>query len=142
MRKTYLALVRGRVERDRGEISARLGRHPKQRKKIAADVKGGREAMTEYEVDRRFTGATLVRCHPKTGRTHQIRVHLATLGHAIIGDRVYSRKQTIEAPRQMLHAHRLAFTHPRSGKWLVFTAPMPDDMARLVKALERQERKA
>ncbi len=137
--KTYLALVRGSMERDKGVISAALGRHPTQRKKISV-VTDGREALTEYVVERRFASATLVRCHPKTGRTHQIRVHLAKLGHPIIGDRVYSRKQTIDAPRQMLHAHQLGFTHPATGKWLEFTAPMPDDMERIVRAMMREER--
>lgn len=134
--KEYLTLVRGQVARPRGEISAPLGRHPRHRKKIAANVKGGREAWTEYEVEQRFANATLLRCRPRTGRTHQVRVHLARLGHPILGDRLYARKQEIDAPRQMLHAHTLGFTHPRSGKWLEFTAPIPLDMRQLIANLQ------
>ncbi len=141
VKKTYLALVMGRVESERGEITATLGRHPTHRKKIAAEVAGGRAAWTGYEVEKRFAEVTLVRAYPRTGRTHQIRVHLAKLGHPIAGDLLYGKRTKIDAPRQMLHAYQLAFVHPRTGKWLEFTSPIPEDMKRVLKRLNGNESK-
>jgi 23S rRNA pseudouridine1911/1915/1917 synthase len=135
--RTYLAVVRGRVRRDAGTISAPLGRHPVRRTRIAV-VPQGREAVTHYTVLERFRDATLVACRLETGRTHQIRVHLAHAGHPVVGDPVYGRARAPEITRQALHAARLEFTHPRTGRRVVCTAPLPDDFARLLGRLRRE----
>lgn len=132
--RTYLAVVRGRMPRDEGTVTAPLGRHPVQRQRFAV-VARGRAAVTHYTVLERFRGATLVACRLETGRTHQIRVHLAYAGHPLIGDPVYSRARAPEIARQALHAARLEFTHPRTGRRVTCTAPLPDDIARLLARL-------
>jgi 23S rRNA pseudouridine1911/1915/1917 synthase len=132
--RTYLAVVRGRMRRDAGTIAAPLGRHPARRKRFAVLARG-REAVTHYTVLERFRDATLVACRLETGRTHQIRVHLAHAGHALIGDPVYGRARAPEIARQALHAARLEFTHPRTGRRVTCTAPLPEDMARLLARL-------
>jgi 23S rRNA pseudouridine1911/1915/1917 synthase len=132
--RTYLAVVRGRMRRDAGTIAAALGRHPVRRTRIAV-VPHGRGAVTHYTVLERFEDATLLACRLETGRTHQIRVHLAYTGHPVIGDRVYGRARAPEITRQALHAARLEFVHPRTGRRVVCTAPVPDDMARLLERL-------
>jgi 23S rRNA pseudouridine1911/1915/1917 synthase len=135
--RTYLAVVRGRVRRTSGTIAAPLGRHPVRRTRIAV-VPRGRSAVTHYTVLERFRDATLVACRLETGRTHQIRVHLAHAGHPLIGDPVYGRARAPEIARQALHAARLEFTHPRTGRRVACTAPLPDDMARLLARLRRE----
>jgi 23S rRNA pseudouridine1911/1915/1917 synthase len=135
--RTYLAVVRGRVRRDAGTIAAPLGRHPVRRTRIAV-VPRGREAVTHYTALERFRDATLLACRLETGRTHQIRVHLAHAGHPVIGDPVYGRARAPEITRQALHAARLEFTHPRTGRRVTCTAPLPDDMARLLTRLRRE----
>jgi 23S rRNA pseudouridine1911/1915/1917 synthase len=135
--RTYLAVVRGRVRSDGGTVRAPLGRHPVRRKRIAV-VPSGREAVTHYMVLERFRGATLLACRLETGRTHQIRVHLAHAGHPVIGDPVYGRARAPEIARQALHAARLEFDHPRTGRRVTCTAPVPDDMARLVARLRAE----
>lgn len=135
--RTYLALVRGSIRRDAGVISAPVGRHPVHRTRIAVTARG-RAAVTRYTVLERFPGATLVVCQLETGRTHQIRVHMTHIGHPILGDPVYGRASVPEMRRQALHAVRLEFTHPRSGRRLVCTAPLPEDFQRLLTHL-RQE---
>ncbi len=132
--RTYLAIVRGRLRRDAGVISAPVGRHPVHRKRIAVTPRG-REAVTHYAVLERFPGATLVACRLETGRTHQIRVHMTHLGHAIVGDPVYGGARAPELRRQALHAARLEFAHPRTGGRLTCTAPVPEDFARLLARL-------
>jgi len=133
--KVYLAFVRGRMEQDRGTIDLPIGRHRTHRKKMAGDRERGRAAQTLYEVIERRAAFTYLRAFPKTGRTHQIRVHLASLGHPILGDKLYGRKTGPGSPgmtRQALHAHRLEFSHPVTGEALVLTAPLPSDMAKLL----------
>jgi 23S rRNA pseudouridine1911/1915/1917 synthase len=125
VKKIYLALVVGTFKRPRGTIDAAIGRHPVQRKKMTVDLRRGRAAKTEYRVVRSGGGISLVECALHSGRTHQIRVHLRHLGHAIVGDALYGKKGG--APRQMLHAWKLGFSHPRSGEWLSFEAPILDD---------------
>ncbi len=132
--RTYLAVVRGRVRRDAGTVSAPIGRHPVHRKRMAV-VPAGREAVTHYTVLERFPAATLVACRLQTGRTHQIRVHLAHIGHPVLGDPVYGRAHVPEMRRQALHAARLEFTHPRTGRPMAFAAPIPQDMALLLARL-------
>lgn len=126
--KVYLALARGRLEPAKGLINQPIGRHKVHRKKMAG-VEGGREAQTRYEVVTHYEGFDLVRLFPKTGRTHQIRVHLAGLGHPILADPLYGGKSgKTHISRQALHAHRLEFQHPVSGNTLAFEAPLPEDM--------------
>jgi len=126
VRRTYVAIVRGRVPRERGVIAAPLGRHPKDRQRVAVQPAGrGREAITHYRVLGRFPGMTLLELTPQTGRTHQLRVHLAHLGHPIVGDPKYSGSARGPATRQLLHAARLGFVHPATGELVEFTAPWP-----------------
>lgn len=133
-RRTYLAVVRGRVRRDDGTVAAPLGRHPVRRLRIAV-VARGRQAVTHYTVLERYRDATLLACRLETGRTHQIRVHLAHIGHPVLGDPVYGRARAPEMARQALHAARLEFVHPRTGRPVVCTAPVPPDLAQLLARL-------
>ena len=128
--KTYLALAQGRLEPRRGRIEAAIGRHPRHRKRMAVLPEGqGRPARTDYEVIAYYRGATLVAAHPLTGRTHQIRVHFASIGHPLIGDVVYGpRRDPYQLGRHFLHAHRLRFRRPRDDAWLVLESPLPADL--------------
>ncbi|HEV2393835.1 MAG TPA: RluA family pseudouridine synthase [Verrucomicrobiae bacterium] len=133
--KIYNAIVCGEMERERGEIRAAIARHPSHRKCMAVDEEFGREAHTSYRVLERLRGTTLVEARLHTGRTHQIRVHFKFLGYPLLGDSTYGQRQNQRlgdltgylAPRQMLHALRLAFIHPRTGKRLGCEAPFPED---------------
>jgi 23S rRNA pseudouridine1911/1915/1917 synthase len=128
VRKTYLALVAGRLAQPRGVVDAPIGRDPKQRKRMAV-VSWGRPAVTRYRVLRAVGDASLLEVQPLTGRTHQIRVHLAFLGHPVVGDAVYARRGLPRiAPRQFLHAWRIAFRHPTSDEEIEFRAPLPPDL--------------
>jgi 23S rRNA pseudouridine1911/1915/1917 synthase len=151
--KEYLALVAGDPQRDSDSIERAIGFHPTHREKMAirAPEDGGKEAVTFYQVVQRFGKYTLVRCTPATGRTHQIRVHLAHIGHPIVADKAYSGRDrltlgdvrgdscpgadTVLLARQALHAHRLRLFHPLTGRELDLTAPLPDDMAKTLAAL-------
>ena len=140
VRREYLALVQGDLERG-GTVDAPVGRHPTQRTRMAV-VAAGKAAVTHYEVLERFGACTLLRCRLETGRTHQIRVHLTSIGHPLVGDPVYRRNAAQPAPcraftRQALHATTLAFTHPASGRALRFDSPAPPDLAALLEALRR-----
>jgi 23S rRNA pseudouridine1911/1915/1917 synthase len=138
VKKTYIALVEGRLKQREGVIDAPLGRHPAQRKKQAV-VEGGRAARTRYRVLREIDGRTLLEAYPETGRTHQIRVHFASIGHPVAGDRVYGRGRAA-APslrRQFLHASRLAFRHPRTGERIELAAELPEDLRAVLAELER-----
>jgi 23S rRNA pseudouridine1911/1915/1917 synthase len=136
VRKEYVALVRG-VPASGGRIETLIGRSPRDRKKMSARPARGRRAVTHYEVAETFGDASRLRVRIETGRTHQIRVHLAHIGHPVLGDRQYGGSgarlsQTAgrpAAPRQMLHAEALAFRHPRTGREMRVTAPLPRDMA-------------
>lgn len=140
VRREYLALAHGRIVRD-GKVEAPIGRHPTQRTRMAV-VARGKPAVTHFQVLRRYAHATLLRCRLETGRTHQIRVHLLSLGHPLVGDPVYARRKhspdaAIAAfPRQALHAERLEFTHPTSGKRCTWQASLPADMRDLIAALD------
>jgi 23S rRNA pseudouridine1911/1915/1917 synthase len=124
--RTYLAIVRGSVRSDAGELEGAIGRHPKERKRMAI-VASGRFARTRYGVVERKRAHTLLRCDLDTGRTHQIRVHLAALGHPIAGDAEYGGRKAGEPPRPMLHAWRLRLRHPRTRVEMSFEAPPPAD---------------
>ncbi len=136
--KEYLALVWGEPPPS-GRIETLIGRHPVHRKKMAVLKLGGRTAVSNYETLERFDEVALVRVRIETGRTHQIRVHMAHIGHPIVGDTVYSRARRHTLPekpeRQMLHATRLAFNHPETGKRLSFEAPLFEDISRLLEQL-------
>lgn len=142
--KQYLALVHGVIQEESGEIKAKIGRHPKHRKKMAiiksteTKVKG-REAVTHFKVAERFKNYSLVELELETGRTHQIRVHLTALGHSIIGDPTYGhRKEEFKVGGQLLHAAKLGFTHPRTNKYMEFEKDMPEDMQETLKILRRK----
>ena len=128
MFRIYEAVVCGRLREDGGTVDAPIGRHPTDRKRMAVDRRAGRPAVTHWEVIARYRGYTHVRCRLETGRTHQIRVHMASIGHPLVGDPVYGRK----APEkgfdggQCLHACRLEFTHPRTGERMQLSCPLPD----------------
>ena len=133
VKRTYLALARGRVERD-GTVEAPIGRHPVQRTRMAV-VATGKPAVTHYRVKRRFAAHTLLECDLETGRTHQIRVHLASIGHPLEGDPVYAGKVRSAFRRQALHAWKLAFVHPKSGETVRFESPMPADFKALLEVV-------
>ena len=144
MEKIYQALVVGVVARDSGEIRAAIARHPTERKRMAVTTAArGRDCWTSYEVLMRFAAATHVACTLHTGRTHQIRVHLTHLGHSVIGDEVYgvkpnkkfSEQTGVTAPRQMLHASKITFTHPKTAKRMTCEAPLPKDFRAVLKQL-------
>jgi 23S rRNA pseudouridine1911/1915/1917 synthase len=144
--KHYGALLCGNLTQNAGEIVASIARHPSHRKRMAVQT-GGREAHTSFKVIRRFgPAATLVEAVLHTGRTHQIRVHFQSLGFPLVGDATYGKRQNIRwmeetgisVSRQMLHASLLKFTHPRTGKVLEFKAPFPEDMAEVLRQLERK----
>ena len=144
--KTYLAVCYGVLAGSEGVVDAPIDRHPKDRQQMAV-VRSGRPARTLYHVDEAFADTSLVSCRLVTGRTHQIRVHMAHVGHALVGDPVYSGRQwrnlsdpTVQHacrtfPRQALHAKRLGFTHPVTREDVEFEAPIPDDMAELIEIL-------
>jgi 23S rRNA pseudouridine1911/1915/1917 synthase len=137
--KTYLALTEGLLPTPHGVIDAPIGRDPQRRKRMAVLPRGGREARTEYRVLEHFAQHTLVESEPVTGRTHQIRIHFASIGHPLAGDRVYGfRKQRLPLRRQFLHAARIAFTLPSSGEPLEFTSELPDDLATVLDDLRRK----
>ncbi len=136
VKKVYLALVEGNLKPAQGVIEAPIGRDLRRRKRMAV-LRGGREAATEYRVRNYLDGYTLVEAMPRTGRTHQVRVHLAFLGHPVVGDPVYGfRKKRLELRRQFLHSHILGFRAP-SGQWLEFEAPLPEELERVLEALIR-----
>ena len=123
--REYIALVQGNIKQDNGVVDAPIGRHKKMRKKMAV-VPDGRYARTHYRVIHRWGDTTLVCCRLETGRTHQIRVHMAYIGHPVVNDPVYGPKSTKDERGQLLHAARIAFTHPRTGEHMCFYAPLDD----------------
>ncbi|MFH2137024.1 MAG: RluA family pseudouridine synthase [Candidatus Omnitrophota bacterium] len=135
VKKIYIALVKGKVEYDEGLVQAPIGRSPFNRKKMSVSSASARQAETFYRVLERKKDFTVVELHPKTGRTHQIRVHMAHIGHPLLGDGSYGQgadKRFID--RHALHAKVLGFTHPHTAKYMEFEAPMPLDMAKLADA--------
>ena len=145
--KVYHAIVVGRLAVEAGEINVPIARHPNH-KKMMAVVAGGRSAVTLFRVLERLSGATLVEARPRTGRTHQIRVHFKHAGHPLVGDDLYGHRLNARLseetgyvpPRHMLHAHRLAFVHPISRRAVSFEAPWPSDFVEAVEALRARPR--
>jgi 23S rRNA pseudouridine1911/1915/1917 synthase len=138
--KQYVALVRGALAAT-GTIDRPIGRHPRERKRMSVRSRHGRPAVTRWAALERFPGLTLVRLMPETGRTHQLRVHLAAAGHPIVGDRVYGGRpgaaQAVPFPRQALHAEEIRFAHPVDGRPMTVRAPLPPDIAALLATLRK-----
>ena len=130
--RVYTALVEGVIKEDSGKIDAPVGRHPVDRKRMAVNVKNGRGAVTYFTVMKRYSDCTLVKCRLETGRTHQIRVHMAYIGHPVACDPVYGIKKDRGLAGQALHAGELTLTHPRTGRLMTFTAPLPEDFQKLL----------
>lgn len=139
-KREYLALVYGQIKEDEGTIDAPLGRNPQDRKKQAV-VKGGRYAVTHFKVIKRYDNFTLVKCILETGRTHQIRVHMKYIGHPLVGDPLYGPRKMIGKNGQFLHAALLGFKHPRTGKEMVFEAPLPENFQKMLDKLDKQQHK-
>ena len=136
LRRTYVCLVVGGMREDSGTIDAPIGRHPSDRKKMAVVERGGRSAVTHWRVLERFAGYTLLECRLETGRTHQIRVHMAYRSHPIVGDMVYGRKHPeLGQDTQCLHARALTFRHPRTGEEMTLTCPLPKEFQALLQKL-------
>lgn len=134
--RRYRAIVHGVIREDSGTVRTTIGRHPNDRKKMAVNVKNGKEAITHYQVLQRFRDYSYIECHLETGRTHQIRVHMDAIGHPLLGDPVYgNRKSPFHLQGQTLHAMILGFVHPRSGIYMETTAPLPDYFSHLLEIL-------
>ena len=137
--REYVALVHGVIKEERGTIDAPLGRSKKDRKKQAV-VEDGRHAVTHFKVLERFQHYTLVSCQLETGRTHQIRVHMKYIGHPLAGDPLYGPRKTLPGNGQYLHARLLGFKHPRTGKQMTFTSPLPEYFQKMIDHLEKTDR--
>jgi 23S rRNA pseudouridine1911/1915/1917 synthase len=135
MTKIYLALVAGTLRKSSGVIDKAIARHPVHRQRMSIAQRQGRSAKTEYRVLRSGGDISLVECTLHSGRTHQIRVHLHHLGHPVLGDKLYGGKRAGDFPRQMLHAWKLAFRHPRLGNEMSFEAPLPVDFAEAMREI-------
>jgi 23S rRNA pseudouridine1911/1915/1917 synthase len=137
--KRYLALVEGQMSVPEGVIEAPIGRDPRHRQRMAvvSVASGGRDARTRFKVLRTAKGRSLLELQLETGRTHQIRVHLAAVHHPVVGDHVYGRPQPPLPPRQFLHAAHLELAHPVTGAWMTFDSPLPDDLAAFLTDWER-----
>ena len=138
MARTYEAVVCGSFKEDSGTVDAPIGRHPTDRKRMCVTARNGKEAVTHWEVVRRYRGYTHIRCRLETGRTHQIRVHMAHIGHPILGDTVYGRKKPeLGQDSQCLHAGVLCFAHPRDGRPVVVCADLPEYFQNVLAKLDR-----
>jgi 23S rRNA pseudouridine1911/1915/1917 synthase len=146
--KIYLALAYGVMKGEAGTITAPMGRHPIDRKRFSLRTRQPKDALTGWQVKERFEGITFLQISPKTGRTHQIRVHMSAIGHPLLGDPLYTKKRWLDCiedlsvrerikalGRQALHAFRLAIRHPATGERMEFTAPIPDDMEPILEVL-------
>lgn len=149
IKRKYLTLVWGMVKNDEGTIDLPIGRHLSERKKMSVRTTRGRRAVTHYKVNKRFDNFTLIEATLETGRTHQIRVHLSSIHHPVVGDPVYGKKNMPAGlspkltallknfQRQALHAQTLGIVHPETQKYMEFTSPLPDDMKNIINALEQ-----
>lgn len=137
--REYEAIVFGNLKNDEGTVDAPIGRHPVDRKKMCITPKNSKNAVTHYQVLERLRGYTYIRCILETGRTHQIRVHLASLGHPVAGDMIYGVKnEKVPFTGQCLHARKIGFIHPTSGKYMEFVSPLPDYFEQFLTKLRRQ----
>lgn len=135
--RKYRAIVHGVIEAEEGCVNAPIGRDPKERKKMAVNEKNGKSAITHYKVLKRFREYTYIECQLETGRTHQIRVHMASIGHPLLGDTVYcNRKNSYHLTGQTLHAMVLGFRHPSTDEYIEVTAPLPEYFEHLLHILE------
>ncbi|EPZ51531.1 RluA family pseudouridine synthase [Alicyclobacillus acidoterrestris] len=132
--RQYIAIVHGRMTHETGTVEMPIGRDPQDRQKMAV-VESGKRAVTHFQVLEKFERYTLVQCRLETGRTHQIRVHFAAIGHPLAGDQVYGRRHTLPIHGQALHAKTLGFIHPESGEMVRLESPLPDDMEKLISNL-------
>ena len=140
MARTYEAIVCGGFREDSGTVDAPIGRHPSDRKKMCVTQRNSKNAVTHWEVVRRYRGYTHVRCKLETGRTHQIRVHMAHIGHPILGDVVYGHKKPeLGQDSQCLHAGMLCFSHPRDGRPVMVCAPLPEYFQKVIEKLEKMK---
>ncbi len=138
MARTYEAIVCGSFREDSGTVDAPIGRHPTDRKKMCVTARNSKQAVTHWEVVRRYRGYTHIRCKLETGRTHQIRVHMAHIGHPILGDTVYGHKnKELGQDSQCLHAGVLCFAHPRDGRPIIVHAPLPEYFTQVLEKLEK-----
>lgn len=138
IKRAYYALVQGVISEPAGLVDAPIGRHEVDRKKMAVTFKNSKEARTHYYVKERFARNTFIECRLETGRTHQIRVHMAYLGHPLVGDPLYgTRKNNLDFPGQALHAYALGFVHPRTGEELYFETPLPEHFQTVLKTLSQ-----
>lgn len=134
--RKYRAIVYGNMKNEQGTVDAAIGRHHSDRKKMAVNEKNGKRAVTHYRVLEHFDQYTYIECQLETGRTHQIRVHMASIGYPLLGDTVYtSRKAPFHLEGQVLHAMTIGFVHPRSGQYIEVEAPLPDYFEKLLKIL-------
>lgn len=151
VKKLYLALCYGRVKGEEGMMASPVGRHPHDRKRFSLRTRAPREAVTYWRVKERFADITYLQVAPKTGRTHQIRVHMSALGHPVVGDPLYAKstrlnqigdaqlREAIRAlGRQALHAHLIAFRHPATGSTVEFTSPLPEDMGKILETVRNE----
>ncbi|WP_408954379.1 RluA family pseudouridine synthase [Natroniella sp. ANB-PHB2] len=139
-KKVYQVLVEGKVKYNQGKIDAAVGRDPKDRKKMAVTSKNSKKAVSTFKVLTRYEGYTLLEVEIKTGRTHQIRLHMDYMGHPVVGDQLYGSLQNeLGAKRQLLHSTRLGFYHPRTEEWREFVAPIWNDMETIMSKLEGRD---
>ncbi len=133
----YYAICHNRFSEEKGTVNAPIGRHPTQRKKMAINYKNGKEAITHYEVLENFSGYSFIKCKLETGRTHQIRVHMASISHPLLGDELYCHtKSPYNLQGQTLHAGVLGFVHPTTGKYMEFSTPLPEYFQNLLNKLK------
>lgn len=136
--RKYRAIVYGRISQEEGTVNAPIGRHPTDRKKMAVNEKNGKHAVTHYKVLERFDKYTYIECQLETGRTHQIRVHMASIGHPLLGDTVYCNvKPPYKLSGQTLHAMTIGFIHPRTHEYMEFDAPLPQYFLDLLNKLRQ-----
>ena len=138
--RKYRAIVYGSIKEEQGTVDAPIGRNPIDRKKMAINEKNGKRAVTHYKVLEHFNNYTYIECQLETGRTHQIRVHMASIGHPLLGDEVYcSRKAPFKLEGQVLHAMIIGFVHPRNGNYIEFEAPLPEYFKNLLNILRNRK---
>lgn len=137
VKREYVALLDGVIKTDSGTVNKPIGRSEKDRKKMAVTMRNSKNAVTHFEVLERYNGYCLVKCRLETGRTHQIRVHMASLGHPVNGDTVYgAKKQKLFFEGQLLHAKTLGFLHPDTGEYMEFTSPLPSEFQAVLERLK------